>query len=127
MLIFLFVQTFRVLVNQHRHPRFAKRLVADPYPPHFGFFLVMLGLAGTLYGLLSGTETTNNTLESLCKQQQKTNQLLEELIRNGHSNTETTNNMLADLVASAKSGNATIQKNHQSIRKALIAFTTEQP
>ncbi len=26
----------------------------EPYPPHFTFFLVMLGLAGTLYGLLLG-------------------------------------------------------------------------
>lgn len=54
MLAFLFVQTFRVLKQLKNNPAFAHQLEADPYPPHFGFFLVMLGLAGTLYGLLIG-------------------------------------------------------------------------
>ncbi|WFB35176.1 hypothetical protein P3T73_13505 [Kiritimatiellota bacterium B12222] len=32
--------------------------IYDPYPPHFPFFLVMLGLAGTLYGLLIGLDVS---------------------------------------------------------------------
>ena len=35
-------------------PGYLHRVVYDPYPPHFPFFLVMLGLTGTLYGLLIG-------------------------------------------------------------------------
>ncbi len=35
-------------------PGYIHRIVYDPYPPHFPFFLVMLGLTGTLYGLLIG-------------------------------------------------------------------------
>jgi len=56
MLLFLFVQTFRVLRRLKTDPAFAHQLESDPYPPHFGFFLVMLGLAGTLYGLLIGLD-----------------------------------------------------------------------
>lgn len=35
-----------------------RHLIYDPYPPHFPFFLVMLGLAGTLYGLLIGLDVS---------------------------------------------------------------------
>jgi hypothetical protein len=56
MLLFLFAQTLRVLRRLKTDPAFAHQLEADPYPPHFGFFLVMLGLAGTLYGLLIGLD-----------------------------------------------------------------------
>lgn len=33
-------------------------VIYDPYPPHFPFFLVMLGLAGTLYDLLIGLDVS---------------------------------------------------------------------
>jgi hypothetical protein len=35
---------------------FAQRLGPDPYPSHFGFFQVMLGLTGTLYGMYIGLD-----------------------------------------------------------------------
>jgi hypothetical protein len=55
--------------------------VYDPYPPHFPFFLVMLGLAGTLYGLLigldvSGVSTLGGNEISPDKIQQTLDQLL---------------------------------------------------
>ncbi len=52
MLLFPIVQSIRIVRRVDADPAFAHQLDADPYPPHFGFFLVMLGLAGTLYGLL---------------------------------------------------------------------------
>jgi hypothetical protein len=57
-LLFLFplVQAWRVGHNQKQESDFAANLEADPYPPHFAFFLVMLGLVGTLYGLMIGLD-----------------------------------------------------------------------
>ncbi len=59
-LLFLFP-----LVMAHRLRRMGagagehvQRLIFDPYPPHFPFFLVMLGLTGTLYGLLIGLDVS---------------------------------------------------------------------
>jgi len=58
------------------------RLVHDPYPPHFPFFLVMLGLCGTLYGLLiglnvSGVSELGMTVSSPETIQQTLDQLLD--------------------------------------------------
>jgi hypothetical protein len=36
----------------------AQRLGPDPYPSHFGFFQVMLGLTGTLYGMYIGLDVS---------------------------------------------------------------------
>jgi len=57
-LLFAFplVQGWRVRRAQPHDPEFAMHLEADPYPPHFAFFLVMLGLVGTLYGLMIGLD-----------------------------------------------------------------------
>lgn len=44
----------RIRVLAKYDPGYLRRVVYDPYPPHFPFFLVMLGLTGTLYGLLIG-------------------------------------------------------------------------
>lgn len=53
---FPLVQAWRVRRSQPHNPEFAMHLEADPYPPHFAFFLVMLGLVGTLYGLMIGLD-----------------------------------------------------------------------
>lgn len=57
-LLFAFplVQAWRVRRALPRDPEFAMHLEADPYPPHFAFFLVMLGLVGTLYGMMIGLD-----------------------------------------------------------------------
>lgn len=57
-LLFLFplVQGWRVWRQQAHDSEFVNNLEADPYPPHFAFFLVMLGLVGTLYGLMIGLD-----------------------------------------------------------------------
>jgi hypothetical protein len=57
-LLFAFplVQGWRVRRMLPQDPGFAARLEADPYPPHFAFFLVMLGLVGTLYGMMLGLD-----------------------------------------------------------------------
>lgn len=57
-LLFAFplVQAWRVRRAQPHDPEFAVHLEADPYPPHFAFFLVMLGLVGTLYGMMIGLD-----------------------------------------------------------------------
>lgn len=49
-------QAFRVsrALNRGEDPP----LISRPYPPHFPFFLIMLGLAGTLYGLLIGLQNS---------------------------------------------------------------------
>ncbi len=54
MLLYPLVQAVRILRRMPANPAFAHTLEADPYPAHFGFFLVMLGLAGTLYGMFMG-------------------------------------------------------------------------
>ena len=56
LLAFPFVQGIRML---HLGTRAGAQDIdweADPYPPHFAFFLVMLGLVGTLYGLMIGLD-----------------------------------------------------------------------
>lgn len=59
-LIFLFplVQGWRVLRAGDRARQLLREMQADPYPPHFAFFLVMLGLVGTLYGMLIGLQSS---------------------------------------------------------------------
>ena len=59
-LIFLFplIQGARILRAGERAPVLLREMEADPYPPHFAFFLVMLGLVGTLYGMLIGLQTS---------------------------------------------------------------------
>lgn len=44
----------RILRRSKNDPGYLHRITYDPYPPQFPFFLVMLGLTGTLYGLLIG-------------------------------------------------------------------------
>jgi len=54
LVLFPLIMARRVRAYAAHAPDRLRRLVYDPYPPHFPFFLVMLGLAGTLYGLLIG-------------------------------------------------------------------------
>ncbi len=54
MLAFPLVQGLRVLGRPAGDRAFLRNLAAVPYPAHFAFFLVMLGLVGTLYGLWIG-------------------------------------------------------------------------
>ncbi len=49
-------QAILILRRLDSDPTFAHRLGADPYPSHFGFFQVMLGLTGTLYGMYIGLD-----------------------------------------------------------------------
>ena len=58
LVLYPLVQGARILRNTPRDPAFAAGLEADPYPPHFGFFLVMLGLTGTLYGMMIGLDVS---------------------------------------------------------------------
>lgn len=51
-------QAIRVLRRLDSDPTFAQRLGPDPYPAHFGFFQVMLGLTGTLYGMYIGLDVS---------------------------------------------------------------------
>ena len=53
-LLYPLVQAIRILRQQKTDPGFAQQLEATPYPPHFGFFMIMLGLTGTLYGMFIG-------------------------------------------------------------------------
>ena len=58
-LLFLFpcMQSWRVL--QAGNNVMGRRAIpSDPYPVNFSYFLVMLGLAGTLYGLLIGLDVS---------------------------------------------------------------------
>lgn len=59
-LIFLIplVQIIRILRRLESDPTFAQRMGPDPYPSHFGFFQVMLGLTGTLYGMYIGLDVS---------------------------------------------------------------------
>jgi hypothetical protein len=54
-------QIVRILRRQESDPTFAQRLGPDPYPSHFGFFQVMLGLTGTLYGMYIGLDVSGVT------------------------------------------------------------------
>jgi hypothetical protein len=56
--VFPFFMGMRLLYKQKRDAGYRHRIVYDPYPPHFPFFLVMLGLTGTLYGLLIGLSSS---------------------------------------------------------------------
>jgi hypothetical protein len=58
LLVFAFPawQGIRALVRYGRTDD--SELLWRPYPPHFAFFLVMLGLAGTLYGLMIGLQSS---------------------------------------------------------------------
>lgn len=56
LLSFPFVQGIRMLQLRKRQEVTDVDWEADPYPPHFAFFLVMLGLVGTLYGLMVGLD-----------------------------------------------------------------------
>ncbi len=56
MFVFPAIQGFRAL---GRHwANVDEELIWRPYPPHFAFFLIMLGLTGTLYGLLIGLQSS---------------------------------------------------------------------
>lgn len=57
-LLFLYplIVSLRVARLKRTDPSRIPTLIYDPYPPHFSFFLVMLGLAGTLYGLYIGLD-----------------------------------------------------------------------
>ncbi|MBT3193579.1 MAG: hypothetical protein HN341_13600 [Verrucomicrobia bacterium] len=58
LLVFAFPawQGFRALRHYRRTEDVELRW--RPYPPHFAFFLIMLGLAGTLYGLMIGLQSS---------------------------------------------------------------------
>ena len=58
MLAFPLVQGLRVLRAGEQRRTVVREMQADPYPPHFAFFLVMLGLVGTLYGMLIGLQSS---------------------------------------------------------------------
>lgn len=51
-------QIIRIIRHLSSDPTFAQRLGPDPYPSHFGFFQVMLGLTGTLYGMYIGLDVS---------------------------------------------------------------------
>ena len=57
LVLFPCVQSWNVLrVGNDELAR--RQLSSDPYPLNFAYFLVMLGLAGTLYGLLIGLDVS---------------------------------------------------------------------
>ena len=58
MLAFPLVQGLRILRRKPLDAAFIRNLKADPYPAHFAFFLVMLGLVGTLHGMWIGLRTS---------------------------------------------------------------------
>ena len=51
-------QLIRLHLRRESDPTLAQRLGPDPYPSHFGFFQVMLGLTGTLYGMYIGLDVS---------------------------------------------------------------------
>lgn len=51
-------QLIRIHLKRESDPTLAQRLGPDPYPSHFGFFQVMLGLTGTLYGMFIGLDVS---------------------------------------------------------------------
>ncbi|MEI7899528.1 MAG: hypothetical protein WCK89_04705 [bacterium] len=58
MLVYPLVQSARILRRLDTEPGFAHQLEADPYPQQCGFFFVMLGLTGTLYGMMIGLDVS---------------------------------------------------------------------
>jgi len=58
LLVFPLAQTMRIFRRLESDPTFAQRQGPDPYPSHFGFFQVMLGLTGTLYGMYIGLDVS---------------------------------------------------------------------
>ncbi len=52
--LFPLVQSLRILKRSGDDTAYVHAMEALPYPAHFPFFLVMLGLTGTLYGLWIG-------------------------------------------------------------------------
>ncbi len=63
LLLFLFplVQSLRILRRPYDDTASIHAMEALPYPAHFPFFLVMLGLTGTLYGLWIGLSVSGVT------------------------------------------------------------------
>lgn len=59
--VFPFVQSFRILRRPYDDTASIHAMEALPYPAHFPFFLVMLGLTGTLYGLWIGLSVSGVT------------------------------------------------------------------
>lgn len=57
-LVFPLAQLIRIHLKRESDPTLAQRLGPDPYPSHFGFFQVMLGLTGTLYGMYIGLDVS---------------------------------------------------------------------
>ncbi len=58
MLVYPIVQAARILRHLESEPWFAQKLENDPYPQQFAFFFVMLGLTGTLYGMMIGLDVS---------------------------------------------------------------------
>jgi len=58
MLAFPLIQAIRILRRDPLEASFIRNLTSDPYPVHFAFFLVMLGLVGTLHGMWIGLRTS---------------------------------------------------------------------
>lgn len=56
--LFPLLMSIRILAMQRRNPDYIYLIEWDPYPPQFPFFLVMLGLTGTLYGLYIGLDVS---------------------------------------------------------------------
>ena len=54
LLFFPLIQGLRIIWHTRQNPSFVHEIEWLPYPPRFAFFLIMLGLTGTLYGLLIG-------------------------------------------------------------------------
>jgi len=80
-LFFPLVMARRVLRYAEQDPARLNRLVYDPYPPHFPFFLVMLGLVGTLYGLLLGLDVSGvSTLGAGVSSPETIQQTLDQLL-----------------------------------------------
>lgn len=81
LLLFLFplIQGIRALQGRLRVPAPATGNEWMPYPPHFPYFLVMLGLFGTLYGLLIGLE--NSGVEGFIAYRPTTDSISQSLTR----------------------------------------------
>ena len=58
MFLFPLLMALRIISKQRIDPDYIHRIQWDPYPPQFPFFLVMLGLTGTLYGLFIGLDVS---------------------------------------------------------------------
>ena len=58
LILYPFVMGWKILKLKAEHEGALSKLEHDPYPDNFPFFLVMLGLVGTLYGLLIGLDVS---------------------------------------------------------------------